>query len=120
MVKPRAMSAENDAIRLARAEISATEKHEDCESGMKLSAPKDVASPLLTGNLGSSLGINSGSANRETLRRATSVRGSNSARAPEKKSSQGAELYFDGEEFWDADTEAAMQCLMDSLVKNSK
>ena len=42
-----------------------------------------------------------------------------SARAPEKVSCQGSELYFDGEEFWDADTEAAMQRLMVSLMKNS-
>ena len=113
-------SAENGASRFARAAESAAEKCDKCELGRGSSAPKNGAGPSLTEISGSSLGIHSGSTNREALCRSISVRGSSSARAPEKVVSQGDELYFYGEEFWDAETGAAIQCFMASLMKNSK
>ena len=112
--------AENGASRSARAAESAAEKRDKCELGRDSLVPRNGTGSSSTGIPGSTLGIHSGSTNREARCRATSERDSSSARAPEKVSCQGAELYFDGEEFWDADTEAAMQRLMVSLMKNSK
>ena len=112
--------AKNNASRFAHLAESEAEKRDKCELGRDLSAPRNGTGPSSTENSGLSLGTQSSLTTGEVLCRAISVCDSSSARAPEMVFCQGADLYFDGEEFWDADTEAEMQCLMVSLMKNSK